>query len=126
VLRRGLQALRLDIGGMLVRRLRALRLSITQVALISLASEAWTLLSDNLSSVIFRQSTSISDLRIFLLVEDELFEVSKLNQVLEVPFESPAMQGGVLPTPIKKQYLPASRRSGPCLLGLGNLSQGDA
>jgi len=53
-LRRGLLALRLGIGGMLGRRLWALRLSIAQVSLISLTSEAWT---DDLSSIIFRQST---------------------------------------------------------------------
>ena len=39
------------------RRLRALRLDIVRVALISLAYETWTLLSDDLYSVIFRQST---------------------------------------------------------------------
>jgi len=57
VLRRGLRTLRLSIGGMLGRILRALCLGIKWVALISLASEVWTLLSDDLSSMIFRQST---------------------------------------------------------------------
>ena len=37
--------------------LRALRLGSARVALISLASKAWTLLSDDSSPVIFRQST---------------------------------------------------------------------
>jgi len=42
---------------MVLRRgLRALHLAFARVALIILPSEAWTLLSDNLSSVIFRQS----------------------------------------------------------------------
>ena len=37
--------------------LRALRFAFALVALISLASETWTLLSDDLPSVIFRQFT---------------------------------------------------------------------
>ena len=42
---------------MVLRRgLRALRFAFARVALIILSSEAWTLLSDNLSLVIFRQS----------------------------------------------------------------------
>jgi len=57
VLRRWLWALRLGIVMVLRRGLRALRLDFARVALISLASEAWILLSDDLSSVIFRQST---------------------------------------------------------------------
>ena len=62
-LRRELQALRLSIEVVLRCGLQALRLGITLVALINvaslinLASEAWTLLSNDLSSVIFRQST---------------------------------------------------------------------
>jgi len=51
VLWRGLQALRLGIGGMLGHRLRAPRFGV------SLASEVWTTLFDDLCSVIFRQST---------------------------------------------------------------------
>jgi len=51
-----LRALHLGITVMQGHRLRALRLDITRMALISLASELWTLLSDDLSSVIFRQS----------------------------------------------------------------------
>ena len=46
---------------MLGRGLRAMRLGIARVTLISLASEAWTLLSDDLSLVIFKQSTTTSN-----------------------------------------------------------------
>jgi len=59
VLRGRLRALRLGFGGMLGCRLRTLRLGIECVALITLASEVWTLLSDE-SLVIFRQSTESS------------------------------------------------------------------
>ena len=41
-------------------RLRALRFAFARVVLICLAYEAWTLLSDDLSSVIFRRSTESS------------------------------------------------------------------
>jgi len=54
VLRRGLWALLLDITVVLRRGLWALRFAFAQVALISLPSEAWTMLSDDLSIVIFR------------------------------------------------------------------------
>jgi len=57
VLRRGLWALRLGIAMVLRRGLRGLRFAFVRVTLISLASETWTMLSDDLSSVIFRQST---------------------------------------------------------------------
>ena len=57
VLRRRIFFLRLGIAVVLRRELRALRLGSARVALISLASEAWTLLSDDFFSVIFRQST---------------------------------------------------------------------
>ena len=50
-------ALRLGITVVLRRRLRALRFGITWMALISLAPKVWTLLSDDMSSVIFRQFT---------------------------------------------------------------------
>jgi len=59
VLRRGPWALRLGIAVVLRRRLRTLCLGFAWVALISFASEARTLLSDDLSSVIFRQSTVV-------------------------------------------------------------------
>ena len=45
---------------MLRRGFRALRLGIAWMALISLASEVWTLLSDDLFSVIFKKSTPVS------------------------------------------------------------------
>ena len=57
MLRCGLLALCLGITMVSRRGLRALRLCFARVALISLTSEAWTLLFDDLSSVIFRQST---------------------------------------------------------------------
>jgi len=57
VLRLGLWFLHLGIAVVLRRGLRALRLSSARVALIIVAPKAWTLLSDDLSSVIFRQST---------------------------------------------------------------------
>ena len=50
------RALSLGIAMVLRYELRALRFVFTRVALISLASETWTLLSDDLSSVIFRHS----------------------------------------------------------------------
>ena len=56
VLRRGLWTLRLSITMVLRRGLRALHFAFERVALISLGSETWTLLSDDLSLVIFRQS----------------------------------------------------------------------
>ena len=60
VLRRGLLFLCLGIVVMLRCGLRVLRLGSASVASISLKPEAWTLLSDDLSSVIFRQSTSVA------------------------------------------------------------------
>ena len=57
VLRRGLWALRLGIAMVLRRGLRALRFAFARVALISLTSETWTLSSDDLSLVTFKQST---------------------------------------------------------------------
>jgi len=54
---RELRPSRLGIVLMLRRGLQALRLGITCVVMISLASEVYTLFSDDLSSVIFRQST---------------------------------------------------------------------
>ena len=77
-LRRRLQALRLSIEVVLRCGLQALRLGITLVALINvaslinLASEAWTLLSNDLSSVIFRQSTLAS----FHIFDSELILAS--------------------------------------------------
>ena len=53
MLRRGFQALRLGTAVVLRRDFQALRLGTALVAMISLASEVWTLLSDDLSSVIF-------------------------------------------------------------------------
>jgi len=57
VLRCGLRALRLSITVMQGCKLRALHLGVAWMALISLSSEVWILLSDDLSSIIFRQST---------------------------------------------------------------------
>ena len=57
VLRCELLFLCLGIAVVLRHGLRALRLGFARVALISRASEAWTLLFDDLPSVIFRQST---------------------------------------------------------------------
>ena len=57
VLRRGLLFLRLGIAVVLRRGLRALRLGSARVASIILASETWTILSDDLSSMIFKQFT---------------------------------------------------------------------
>jgi len=57
MLRRELWALCRGIGVMMGRMLRALRLGIAWIVLISLTSEVWTLLSDDLSLEIFRQST---------------------------------------------------------------------
>ena len=54
---RGLQPSRLGTVLMLRRGLHALRLRITQMAMISLSSGIYTLFSDDLSSVIFKQST---------------------------------------------------------------------
>jgi len=59
VLRRGLWFLRPCIVVVSRCGLRALHLGSARVALISLAFEAWILLFDDLSSVIFRQSTCI-------------------------------------------------------------------
>jgi len=56
VLRCRLWTLRLGIAMVLRCGLRTLRFAFAQVALISLVSETWTLLSDDLSSVIFRLS----------------------------------------------------------------------
>ena len=50
---------RFDIGMTLRRRFRASRLDITSMIFISLASEVWTLLFDDLSLVIFRQSIKL-------------------------------------------------------------------
>jgi len=73
VLRRGLLFLRLGIAVVLRRGLRALRLSSARVASISLTSEAWTLLSDDLYSVIFRQSTpSKFSYRVLILRDTEI------------------------------------------------------
>ena len=52
-------SLRLGIVVMLRRRLQALRLGITRVAMISVVSGVSTLFSDDLSLVIFRQSTEL-------------------------------------------------------------------
>ena len=87
VLRRGLRALCLGIGGMLGRRLWALHLGISQVALISLTSKASTLLSDDLSSVIFRQFTELpskfSKLRGWLGRVSKYFGLSFWQQALK-------------------------------------------
>jgi len=56
ILTRGPRALRFGITVMLKRRLRAPHLGTASMAVIILASEVWCLLSDDLSSVIFRQS----------------------------------------------------------------------
>jgi len=57
MLRHGFRALRLGIVMMLRREFQALRLGITSMIFISLTSKIWTLLSDDLSSVIFKQPT---------------------------------------------------------------------
>ena len=57
MLRRGFQALHLGTTVMLRRGFQVLRLGIVLVAMISLTPGAWTLLFDDLSLVIFRQST---------------------------------------------------------------------
>jgi len=58
MLRRGFQAPRLGTAVMLRRDFQALRLGTALVAIISLAPEIWILLSDDLSSVIYGQSTT--------------------------------------------------------------------
>ena len=72
VLTRGLWFLRLGIAVGLRCGLRALHLGSARVALISLASEAWTLLSYDLSSVIFRQSRAFPQQN-----EDRVFNNSR-------------------------------------------------
>ena len=76
VLRHEPQTLCLGTAVMLRRGLRTLRLDTTSMALIILASEVWALLSDDLSSVIFRLSTPVSQLSIisFILEAISLIE----------------------------------------------------
>ena len=59
MLRHGPRALHLGTAVMFEMRSWTPRLDTTSVALIVLASEVWTLLSDDLSSVIFRQSKEL-------------------------------------------------------------------
>ena len=48
-----------------------------------------------------RFDRGLSDLKVFLQVEDELVQMSTSNQVLKVSFEGPTMYGGVSPTALK-------------------------
>ena len=43
----------------------------------------------------------LSNLKIFLRVDDELVQMSTLNYILEVSFEGPRMYGGVPPIVMK-------------------------
>ena len=59
MLRRGFRPSRLGAAVMVRRRFRLSHLGTAMMAMISLASRVWTLLFDDLSSVIFRQPTII-------------------------------------------------------------------